>query len=177
MNRVHKVVQTPVGSLTLVGGDAGLAAILWEGDRPDRVRLDRGPEAPDHPVLVEAERQLGEYFAGSRTAFTVALDLGTGTPFQQQVWRALRTIPYGETRTYGQIAAQIGRASAVRAVGAANGKNPLSIVAPCHRVIGSTGKLTGFAGGLAVKQILLDLEARANLADGPWVLSSNPTAR
>ena len=177
MNRVHKVVRTPVGALTLVGGDAGLAAILWEDDRPDRVRLDRGPEAPDHPALIESGRQLAEYFAGSRTAFTVALDLSTGTEFQQAVWRALRTIPYGETRTYGQIAAQIGRATAVRAVGAANGKNPLSIVAPCHRVIGSTGKLTGFAGGLAVKQHLLDLESRANLADAPWVLTSIPTAR
>jgi methylated-DNA-[protein]-cysteine S-methyltransferase len=117
------------------------------------------PEAEDvaHPVLVETERQLVEYFAGSRKAFTLKLDVD-GTAFQRKVWTALLTIPFGETRSYAQIARQIGNPDAVRAVGAANGRNPVSIVAPCHRVIGSTGKLTGFAGGLDVKARLLALE-------------------
>jgi len=100
---------------------------------------------------------LRAYFAGEREAFTVPLDF-QGTPFQKQVWAALLTIPFGETRSYGEIARQIGRPGASRAVGAANGRNPISIIAPCHRVIGSTGKLTGFAGGLAAKARLLGLE-------------------
>ena len=110
-----------------------------------------------HPVLIETERQLEEYFAGRRTAFDVRLDVA-GTSFQRKVWNALLTIPFGQTRSYGQIAKQIGNPRAVRAVGAANGRNPVSIVAPCHRVIGSTGELTGFAGGLDVKAYLLALE-------------------
>jgi methylated-DNA-[protein]-cysteine S-methyltransferase len=109
--------------------------------------------------LLEAERQLDEYFAGTRRTFELPLELA-GTEFQRSVWRALLTIPYGETRSYGQIARQIGRPAAVRAVGAANGRNPLAIVAPCHRVVGSTGKLTGFAGGLRAKAFLLELESR-----------------
>ena len=154
---VYKVVDSPVGKLTLAATGRGLAAILWENDRPNRVRLNLEAEDRDHPVLVEAERQLGEYFAGRRTAFTVALDVD-GTAFQRQVWEALLTIPFGETRSYGQIAKQIGRPAAVRAVGAANGRNPVSIIAPCHRVIGAAGALTGFAGGLRVKAQLLALE-------------------
>jgi methylated-DNA-[protein]-cysteine S-methyltransferase len=102
---------------------------------------------------------LAEYFAGERTRFTLPLDI-VGTPFQRQVWEALRTIPFGETRSYAEIAVHIGRPRAVRAVGAANGRNPLSIVAPCHRVIGSGGQLTGFAGGLEVKARLLAFEQR-----------------
>src|SRR3954451_9215726 len=106
-------------------------------------------------VEISAEcRQLREYFKGERTSFSLALDF-KGTEFQKRVWEALLTIPYGETRSYGQIAEQIGQASSLGAVGAANGKNPISIIAPCHRVIGSTGKLTGFAGGLEVKERLL----------------------
>jgi methylated-DNA-[protein]-cysteine S-methyltransferase len=151
---VSKIVDSPVGRLTLVATDDGLAAILWENDSPSRVRLDIEAEDPKHPVLVETERQLKEYFAGRRKAFTVKLDVA-GTAFQRQVWKALLTIPFGETRSYAQIARQIGHPTAVRAVGAANGRNPVSIVAPCHRVIGSTGKLTGFAGGLDVKARLL----------------------
>lgn len=154
---VHTTVNSPVGRLTLVASEAGLAAILWENDKPGRVRLAIGAEDRGHPVLVEAGRQLGEYFAGRRKKFGVALDV-TGTPFQRKVWNALLTIPFGETRSYRQIAAQIGSPAAVRAVGAANGRNPVSIMAPCHRVIGSTGKLTGFAGGLDVKARLLALE-------------------
>lgn len=152
-----KTMRSPVGEIKLVAGDQGLAAILWENDDPKRVRL--GPMAEDrhHPVLLEAERQLNEYFAGTRRAFSVKLDF-VGTEFQKQVWNALLTIPYGETRSYGEIAVQIGNPKAVRAVGAANGKNPISIIAPCHRVIGSDGKLTGFAGGLAAKSCLLKIE-------------------
>ncbi len=150
---------TPVGMLTLVASDEGLAAVLWENDRPNRVRLNIRGECPDHPVLVDTARQLAEYFARSRQRFTLALDM-TGTPFQIEVWEALLKIPYGETRTYAEIARVIGRPSAVRAVGAANGRNPLSIVTPCHRVIGSSGALTGFAGGLDVKARLLAFEAR-----------------
>jgi methylated-DNA-[protein]-cysteine S-methyltransferase len=114
-------------------------------------------------MLVEAARQLNEYFAGERRTFTVVLD-PQGTAFQKRVWDALLTIPFGETRSYAQIAQQIGEPTAYRAVGAANGRNPLSIIAPCHRVIGTNGALTGFAGGLATKQKLLALEGGATAA-------------
>ena len=154
---VYKMVDSPVGRLTLVATADGLAAILWENDRPRRVRLDIQAEDHEHPVLVETERQLREYFDGQRQAFALRLDVA-GTAFQRKVWNALLTIPFGETRTYGQIARQIGHPDAVRAVGAASGRNPVSIVAPCHRVIGSTGRLTGFAGGLDAKAHLLALE-------------------
>jgi methylated-DNA-[protein]-cysteine S-methyltransferase len=112
----------------------------------------------EHPILVQTERQLGEYFAGTRTAFDLPLD-PVGTDFQRRVWRALLTIPYGQTRSYADIARQVGSPAAVRAVGAANGRNPISIITPCHRVIGSTGQLTGFAGGLETKAYLLNLES------------------
>jgi methylated-DNA-[protein]-cysteine S-methyltransferase len=135
-----------------------LAAVLWENDKPGRVRRDIAGEVDRHPVLLDAERQLAEYFAGHRKTFDLMLDF-VGTDFQKKVWAALLTIPYGETRTYGQIARQIGSPNAMRAVGAANGRNPISIVAPCHRVIGSTGELTGFAGGVERKEHLLQLEA------------------
>jgi methylated-DNA-[protein]-cysteine S-methyltransferase len=153
----YKVVDSPVGELKLVASDKGLAAILWQNDRPNRVRLSPLSEEPDNPILLEAERQLGEYFAGKLKAFTVPLDF-KGTEFQKSVWRALLTIPFGETRSYAEIARQIGRPAAFRAVGAANGKNPISIIAPCHRVIGSTGALTGYGGGLAAKERLLGIE-------------------
>ena len=162
---VCKTMDSPVGKLTLVASEQGLAAILWEHDRPRRVGLKIDGEDTRHPVLLEAERQLGEYFAGRRTAFALPLDFA-GTPFQTKVWSALLTIPFGETRSYGQIARQIGSPRAVRAVGAANGRNPLSIVAPCHRVIGAAGQLTGFAGGLEVKARLLALEATAPASPG-----------
>jgi len=157
MTHVFKTIWSPVGELTLVADANGLAAILWENDRPGRVRLGALTEAPDHPLLVETERQLGEYFAGDRRRFDVPLSFA-GTAFQKSVWAALLAIPFGETRSYGEVAAQIGKPGASRAVGAANGRNPISIIAPCHRVIGSTGKLTGFAGGMEAKQYLLELE-------------------
>jgi methylated-DNA-[protein]-cysteine S-methyltransferase len=157
---VYKVVDSPVGKLKLVASNDGLAGILWEKDRPGRVRLNIEAEDDGHPVLIETERQLAEYFAGQRKEFAVTLDFA-GTDFQRKVWNALLTIPFGETRSYAQIARQIGQPAAVRAVGAANGRNPVSIIAPCHRVIGSTGTLTGFAGGLDVKAHLLALEGQS----------------
>ncbi len=157
MSYVSKRVQSPVGLLTLVASEQGLAAVLWPDDPPGRVRLDLAEEAPDHPMIREAERQLAEYFAGRRIEFDLPLD-PSGTPFQQKVWSALRSIPFGETRTYAEVATQIGHPGAARAVGAASGRNPLSIVAPCHRVVGTSGELTGFAGGLAVKARLLAFE-------------------
>lgn len=156
----YKTIDSPVGQLTLVASGKGLRAILWENDDPRRVPLGSLVEDPDNAFLVETERQLGTYFAGTLTAFTVPLDFA-GTDFQKSVWAALLTIPFGETRSYAEIARQIGRPSAVRAVGAANGRNPISIIAPCHRVIGSNGALTGFAGGLEAKERLLQLEGRA----------------
>jgi methylated-DNA-[protein]-cysteine S-methyltransferase len=162
-SHVSKTVTTPVGELTLVGSDRGLAAILWENDKPGRVRLNITGRDDNHPILLETQRQLGEYFAGQRQHFTVKLDF-TGTDFQKQVWQALLAIPFGQTRSYGEIAVQLGNPKAMRAVGAANGKNPISIIAPCHRVIGASGKLTGFAGGLETKAYLLQLETRKNTA-------------
>jgi methylated-DNA-[protein]-cysteine S-methyltransferase len=152
-----KAFASPVGRLTLIASDAGLAAILWENDNPLRVRIGAISEDAGHPVLADTERQLDAYFAGALTTFSVPLDFH-GTVFQKNVWAALLTIPFGETRSYGEIARQIGQPNAVRAVGAANGKNPISIIAPCHRVIGTNGKLTGFAGGLEAKAFLLTLE-------------------
>ncbi|MBL9071508.1 MAG: methylated-DNA--[protein]-cysteine S-methyltransferase [Sphingopyxis sp.] len=157
MTHAFKTIRSPVGELTLVAEARGLAAILWENDRPGRVRLGALAADVAHPVLVETERQLREYFGGRRRAFDVPLFF-SGSAFQQRVWRALLTIPFGETRSYGEIAHQIGNPAASRAVGAANGRNPISIIAPCHRVVGSDGKLTGFAGGLDAKKYLLELE-------------------
>ncbi len=158
MSLVHTIIESPVGPLRLVASDAGLVAILWPDDDPRRVPLDLSVEDAAHPVLVSAASQITGYFAGKRRSFDVPLDV-RGTDFQRSVWQALLAIPYGETRSYAEIARQIGRPTAVRAVGAANGRNPISIIAPCHRVIGTNGTLTGFAGGLEAKQMLLDLEA------------------
>jgi len=132
MSCVFKKMASPVGQLTLVARGAKLAAILWEHERQNRVRLGPLQEAAEHPLLLETERQLCEYFAGTRERFELELDF-VGTEFQRQVWQALLTIPFGETRSYSQIARQIGNPTAVRAVGTANGRNPISIVAPCHR--------------------------------------------
>ena len=153
----YRWVDSPVGKLCLVAKGDALAAILWQADRPGRVTLEPRVENRDSAVLAKVAGQLDQYFAGRLSRFDVPLDF-KGTAFQKTVWAALLTIPYGETRTYGEIARQIGHPTAVRAVGAANGRNPISIVAPCHRVIGASGGLTGFAGGLEAKQYLLALE-------------------
>lgn len=160
--QVRSRMQSPVGMLTLVGTDAGLSAVLWERERAGRVPLRVVEDCDAHPVLVEARQQLEDYFAGRRRTFDLPLDVH-GTSFQRDVWRALATIPFGERRSYAELARQIGRARAVRAVGAANGRNPLSIVTPCHRVVGSNGALTGFAGGLDVKARLLAFESGGRL--------------
>jgi methylated-DNA-[protein]-cysteine S-methyltransferase len=160
MQHYHNKIQTPVGELKLIVNDNGLAAILWENDDPARVKIPEGTAQPEHPLLLETAQQLAEYFDGKRTGFTIPLDF-SGTPFQKKVWAILLTIPFGKTRSYGDIAREIGDIKTVRAVGAANGKNPISIIAPCHRVVGASGKLVGFAGGLANKSILLQLESAA----------------
>lgn len=157
----YKEMGSPVGRLKIVASDNGLAAVLWEDDNPKRIRVRTYVEDNSHPVLIEAERQLKEYFEGRRTSFSLVLD-PVGTEFQREVWKALSTIPYGETRSYTDVARQIGHANAVRAVGAANGRNPISIVVPCHRVIGSSGELRGFAGGLEAKAALLSMERIKN---------------
>jgi methylated-DNA-[protein]-cysteine S-methyltransferase len=153
----HKIVISPVGQLTLVASDVALVAVLWENDDPGRIRVGLSIERSDHPILGKVTEQLASYFAGRLRAFSVPLHF-QGTDFQKSVWAALMAIPFGETRSYADIARAIGRPAAVRAVGAANGRNPISIIAPCHRVVGSDGSLTGFAGGLDAKRYLLALE-------------------
>ncbi len=167
----YKTTKSPVGLLKLIATDKGLSAILWKNDDSKRVRLTPLTENKTHPVLLATELQLKEYFAGRRTSFSVDLD-PVGTEFQNKVWHALSEIPFGETRSYGQIAKRVGNANASRAVGAANGRNPISIIVPCHRVIGISGKLTGFAGGLKIKEQLLALEGHksAKIAQDPLSL-------
>jgi methylated-DNA-[protein]-cysteine S-methyltransferase len=146
--------ESPVGMLTLTATGAGLTGLLFDGDRRAIAALDGvRDQAPFAGVIA----QLGEYFDGRRTAFELEL-APEGTPFQLRVWMALRTIPFGRTVSYGEIARDIGAPSASRAVGAANGQNPISIIVPCHRVIGKSGSLTGYGGGLPRKKFLLDLE-------------------
>ena len=157
MQLVYMYMESPVGALKLVAHDQALVAVMWDNEDHKRVRLAELIENIQHPMLLKVKQQLEQYFAGQRQQFNLPLDF-QGTDFQQQVWRALLTIPYGETRSYKDIAIKIGNEKAVRAVGAANGRNPISIIAPCHRVIGSGGALVGFAGGLDKKQILLSLE-------------------
>ena len=154
------VVDSPVGALTIVASDAGVRAVLWPDDDPSRVRLPDSLDDPSHPVIAEAVAQLDEYFAGTRTTFDVPLD-PVGTEFQRAAWDALRTIPYGVTVSYGDQADRMGDRRKARAVGAANGRNPISIIVPCHRVVGANGSLTGFAGGVDTKAWLLAHEQPA----------------
>jgi methylated-DNA-[protein]-cysteine S-methyltransferase len=152
-------MESPVGPLTIVASDAGVRAVLWPTDTPKRVPLGDVQPVDDHPVLSKAVQQLGEYFAGSRQDFDLPLD-ATGTDFQRSAWSALRTIPFGTTVSYGEQAERMGDKRKARAVGAANGRNPISIIVPCHRVVGSNGSLTGFAGGIDTKDWLLTHERR-----------------
>ncbi len=145
------VIETPAGRLTLVADDKALTAIRF-GGTPAAAKAAS-------PVLEQAARELREYFAGTRREFTVPL-APEGSAFQKKVWKALEGIPYGQTRTYKQIAEQIGHDKAFRAVGMANNRNPLPIVVPCHRVVGSDGTLTGYAGGVEMKDVLLKLEQK-----------------
>jgi methylated-DNA-[protein]-cysteine S-methyltransferase len=156
----HTVTDSPYGPLTLVADDGVLCGLYMTGQR------HRPPEESfglrDDTLFGEAQEQLKAYFAGELEEFTVALRL-TGTPFQRTVWDQLRRIPYGETRTYGQLAGILGAPAASRAVGLANGRNPIGIIIPCHRVIGANGGLTGYGGGLERKRRLLDFERGASL--------------
>jgi methylated-DNA-[protein]-cysteine S-methyltransferase len=151
-HRTHTVIDSPVGPLTLVAVNGTLTGLYLHQQR------HRPPEEtfgePESGPFAEATRQLKDYFDGHRTDFDLPLALA-GTPFQRRVWTALQDVPYGQTMTYGQLAGEIRQPTAARAVGLANGKNPVSIIVPCHRIIGSTGSLTGYGGGLAVKQYLL----------------------
>ena len=157
MKLFFKDINSPVGKLKLVANEEALVAILWEKEKIGRVRLEKMQALNDHPFLIQTENQLKEYFSGKRKIFNLPL-APIGTPFQQRVWAELRTILFGETRSYGELAKNLGSPKSSRAVGAANGRNPISIIVPCHRVIGKNGKLTGFAGGLDKKEILLKLE-------------------
>jgi methylated-DNA-[protein]-cysteine S-methyltransferase len=158
-HRAHTVIDSPVGILTLVATD-GVLSGLYMFQQRHRPPAETFGE-PDAALFTEPARQLRAYFAGERTDFDLALAL-EGTPFQRRVWTALRDIPYGETISYGHLAQQIGQPTAARAVGLANGKNPIGIIVPCHRVVGSTGALTGYGGGLERKQHLLAFERRVS---------------
>jgi methylated-DNA-[protein]-cysteine S-methyltransferase len=153
---MYSVMETEIGDLTLVGDGEELTGLYMQDHR------HRPPIAPggrrDDAAFAEARGQVAEYLAGERREFDLPLRM-QGTEFQQEVWRGLLEIPYGETLSYGELAARIGRPGASRAVGLANGRNPISIVVPCHRVIGSSGALTGYGGGMERKRHLLDLEA------------------
>jgi methylated-DNA-[protein]-cysteine S-methyltransferase len=160
--RRHIVVDSPIGPLTLVARGQHLASVYMSDHQhmpdPERFGPVVDPSADD--VLARTAEQLAEYFAGDRQEFDVELDSDSGTVFQRTVWAALREIPYGERVSYAALARRIGRPTAFRAVGLANGRNPISIIVPCHRVVGSAGSLTGYGGGVERKQQLLELEAK-----------------
>jgi len=157
VNTVQASTPSPLGRILLAACANQLVGVWFDGQahQPD---LAHCPGAPDHPVLLQAATELSEYFTGQRRRFDVPLTTATGTPFQQAVWQALQGVPAGSTCSYGELARRIGKPAAVRAVGAAVGRNPLSIIVPCHRVVGSNGSLTGYAGGLPRKTALLQLE-------------------
>jgi methylated-DNA-[protein]-cysteine S-methyltransferase len=154
------VMPSPIGELTIVVGDRGLRAVWWHDDPRSGSDVPvGGATAAQQALLAAAVRQLDDYFAGIRTEFDLPLD-AHGTPFQHAAWGVLRSIPFGTTMTYGQQAVALGDPNKARAVGAANGRNPIGIIVPCHRVVGASGALTGFAGGLDAKAWLLDHERR-----------------
>lgn len=156
VNRTHTVIESPIGPLTLVATANGLCGLYMAEHRHKPDESTFGESSPSKFGAVR--EQLDEYFAGERTEFSLPLD-PSGTEFQQRVWDALRTIPYGQTWSYMELAQTLGNPLAIRAVAAANGKNPISIIVPCHRVVGSDGSLTGFAGGLDRKRFLLEQES------------------
>ena len=153
--------QSPLGPMILAATSKGLAGLWFVGQRhlpPELSGSESWPAEPGHPVLKKTIAQLTEYFAGKRHQFELPLDLSGGTSFQQSVWHALLAIPAGETASYSQVSQRIGKPAAVRALGAVVGRNPVSIIVPCHRVVGADGSLTGYAGGLDRKTALLKLE-------------------
>ena len=154
---VKTTFDSTLGPMTVAATDKGLAGV-WFDDQRHRPAFADWPERADHPVLKKAVLQLKQYLAGKRSDFDLPLDLRGGTAFQQSVWQALLKIPAGATSTYGVVSTRVGKPKAVRAVGAAVGRNPISIIVPCHRVMGADGSLTGYAGGLHRKQALLKLE-------------------
>jgi len=151
----HRTIETPVGVLHVAATKAGLTHLVYPAKDHGRPVGDGSPEAAR--IIDQVISQLEEFFAGERRRFDLPLAPG-GTEFQRAVWSALADIPFGETRSYGELAQTIGRPGSARAVGAANGANPISVIVPCHRVIGAGGKLTGYAGGLPAKKVLLELE-------------------
>ena len=157
MSDTLHTLKTPLGPMLLCSGEAGLRGAWFVGQRhfPDLAVPPARSTPPDHPILAQTCRELSEYFAGQRRQFTVPLDLSQGTPFQQSVWQALLSIHWGHTARYSELAQTLGRAQAARAVGTAVERNPISIIVPCHRVLGADGSLTGYAGGLDRKQDLL----------------------
>ena len=161
---VQTTFQSPLGKIIIAASDKGLAGLWFDGQKHLPAELAGPavwPRDPDHPVLQEVISQLTGYFSGQRSSFDVPLDLAYGTAFQQSVWQALLKIPRGGTASYGEVSQRIGKPAAVRAVGAAVGRNPVSIIVPCHRVMGAGGALTGYAGGLERKSALLKLEGVA----------------
>jgi methylated-DNA-[protein]-cysteine S-methyltransferase len=156
-NTVRTTTPSPLGTLTLAASPRGLVGV-WFGDQAHLPELAPWPVKADHPVLQQTARELDAYFAGKGFHFSIPLDMAYGTAFQQQVWKCLREIPAGCTTTYGAISHRLGNANAMRAVGGAVGRNPIGIIVPCHRVIGASGALTGYAGGLDRKIALLTLE-------------------
>jgi methylated-DNA-[protein]-cysteine S-methyltransferase len=161
MSAQHAIVESPIGPITLVSADGSLTGLYMEvaGHPPKEERLGQRVDVADDDVLVKAASQLESYFAGELTDFDLPVQL-EGTGFQRTVWQSLRDIPYGQTISYGELARRIGQPSASRAVGLANGRNPVSIVVPCHRVVGANGSMTGYGGGIDRKVYLLGLEQR-----------------
>jgi methylated-DNA-[protein]-cysteine S-methyltransferase len=162
--------DSPLGQILLVSDGSHLTGLYFRGQKHEPL-FPHAPgwrSEPDSPIFLDASAQLGQYFSGRRKEFDLPLH-PTGTPFQRKIWDALREIPFGDTVSYAQLAARAGCVNSARAVGAAVGRNPISVIVPCHRVIGSAGSLTGYAGGLERKRALLDLEAA--------VLSENPPGR
>ena len=166
---VQSRVDTPLGPVRLAASPAGLCGLWFEGQQHQPAQLDGAAAWPmntAHPLLVAASGQLGAWLVGERHRFDLPLDLSGGTPFQQAVWRALLDIAWGQTLSYGEVAQAAGAPAAVRAVGAAVGRNPISLMVPCHRVLGANGALTGYAGGLERTHALLAMEAAAPVARG-----------
>jgi methylated-DNA-[protein]-cysteine S-methyltransferase len=154
-----KKISTPVGDMLLAAGEEAIVALVWNKSELKRIGLEASAES-DSPLLRKAEKQLAEYFSGKRKSFDLPLSLN-GTAFQKSVWEALRKIPFGKTWSYQELARRVGSPRAVRAVGSANGKNPVCILIPCHRVVRLSGEIGGYAGGVRNKEILLELERRA----------------